>query len=36
MGSEKAEKRKEKKPETHIPEAVVHEFPPVWDGNSKY
>ena len=35
MGSEKVEKRKEKKPETHIPEAVVHEFPPVWDGNSK-
>ena len=29
------EKKKEKKPEAHIPESVVHEFPPVWDGNSR-
>ena len=35
IGMNKAEIGKGKKPEAHIPEAVVHEFPPVWDGNSK-
>ena len=29
------EKKKEKKPGAHIPEAVVHEFQPVWDENSR-
>src|SRR5699024_7444724 len=31
----KAETGKAKKHEAHIPEAVVHEFPPVMEGNSK-
>lgn len=33
MGTE--EKKKEKKSEAHRPEAVVHEFQPVWDENSR-